>query len=148
MATRDARVWNPIRMLRGKRVAGEAKEILPGIFDTSRHPVEAEGDQELFNRVKKWLHESQPPKLNQTKPNKYAQSQCSTLSVKFKDAPDDTPFNKTSTHSQEEPSDTTLYHPDFADWSSIEIVHRQAAKRQQTKSMDDGLWAAVKVFQF
>ncbi len=90
-------------MLRGKRESLEASE-------TSHRAYESEvvGDQELVDRVMKWLEESKPDGSRQ-EVHQLHSNLALYRSIEMES--DSTDSVKASA------SDPNLYHPDFAEWT-------------------------------
>jgi hypothetical protein len=141
--TKNSPLWNPIRNLRGKKEE-EAQEVFYSESDQPCNDVTFLNNEravELDSRVKKWLEESLPPNFNEPSPindSQLSQNLYPTSQIIVNDYPDDNPLNLTSAYTarcmqQEETS--ILYHPDFADWSSIQQrLHQQAEKRHLIQS--------------
>jgi hypothetical protein len=142
MARKDSHIWSPIRLLRGKREGTRASENVRCACDdhTLLHDGGVEGDHELFNRVQKWLQESQLPQLDRFTSSEESQP---LHPIKKKISID--PISASTSRSQEIASNTILYHPDFADWSCIQL---HAEKRHQIQSMEEMLSVGMKIFQF
>ncbi len=120
-------------MPRGKRESLEASEPLHCAYG-----AEVDGDQELVDRVMKWLEESKPPRLDRPRSSKDSKN---SHSIKANDLID--MGSDLTDRPQDLDADTILYHPDFADWSCVQ--HQE--EKKQIKSMEDLLLFGVRLFQ-
>jgi hypothetical protein len=121
MLKNKSRIWNSVRPLRGKK-----DTLSDGL--SSAKSEEFELDSELKKRVRQWLSESSLPtdtssqtscNLHQKQERYFDASQCS--------------------HGVEKADAGVLYHPDFADWTSIHPMHDDRTPSPENLRADDFL---------
>ena len=113
---------NPIRIFLDKCEAIQSQVVFHCSSKPGYRDLAMERAVELDSRVKKWLEESLPPELNQPSSNNNSQPLYSTTpdSADLVDSTLDYPVCSEFEGEPEESSKIILYHPDFADWSSIQ----------------------------
>jgi hypothetical protein len=96
------RFWNPIRSFRRKesKKGGESAQA-------ESEPCE---ETELSSRVMQWLQDSKPPNQRTRNYDPILEDTCENVPECDSDIK----------HSRDAPTGCILYHPDFADWSSIQ----------------------------
>ncbi len=135
MARIDPRAWSPVRM--PPRQEGElGGQTLHCAYDAG-----VDGDQELVDRVMKWLEESKPPRLDRPRSSKLSKDPKKFHSIKANELID--MGSDLTDRPPDLAADTILYHPDFADWSCVQ--HQE--EKKQIQSMQDFLLFGMKLFQ-
>ncbi len=108
---RNNRLWNAVRSLRGKGNKGCL--VYQNTLNIEReNSTDEDGEQqEIETRVKLWLHESCPPRI-ESRPEAIPRQERTMRQPEY--------YEERTGLNCHEAVNIELFHPDFAEWSSIQ----------------------------